>query len=82
MAPADVTWGTGRAVADADHLLDGYRTARAQQSLFDLRDGPGTGYDEFVDADGKVRPAWTELADTVAERGRGGWTGCARSCTA
>ncbi|BCI89189.1 hypothetical protein NIIDMKKI_43950 [Mycobacterium kansasii] len=71
MAPADVTWGTGRAVADADHLLDGYRTARAQQSLFDLRDGPGTGYDEFVDADGKVRPAWTELADTVAERGRG-----------
>lgn len=72
MAPADVTWGTGRAVADADHLLDGYRTARAQQSLFDLRDGPGTGYDEFVDADGKVRPAWTELADTVAERGRGG----------
>ncbi|KZS61083.1 circularly permuted type 2 ATP-grasp protein [Mycobacterium ostraviense] len=72
MAPADVTWGTGRPVADADHLLDGYRTARAQQALFDLRDGPGTGYDEFVDADGKVRPAWTELADAVAERGRAG----------
>ncbi|KZS75325.1 hypothetical protein A4G29_23395 [Mycobacterium kansasii] len=72
MAPADVTWGTGRAVVDADHLLDGYRTARAQQALFDLRDGPGTGYDEFVDADGKVRPAWTELADAVAERGRAG----------
>lgn len=59
-------------MADADHLLDGYRTARAQQALFDLRDGPGTGYDEFVDADGKVRPAWTELADAVAERGRAG----------
>ncbi|ORC13804.1 circularly permuted type 2 ATP-grasp protein [Mycobacterium kansasii] len=72
MAPADVTWGTGRAMADADHLLDGYRTARAQQALFDLRNGPGTGYDEFVDADGKVRPAWTELADAVAERGRAG----------
>lgn len=59
-------------MADADHLLDGYRTARAQQALFDLRNGPGTGYDEFVDADGKVRPAWTELADAVAERGRAG----------
>ncbi|HEV7359830.1 MAG TPA: circularly permuted type 2 ATP-grasp protein, partial [Mycobacterium sp.] len=32
----------------------------------------GAGYDEFLDEHGKVRPAWTELADTVAERGRTG----------
>ena len=32
----------------------------------------GTGYDEFVDAAGNVRPAWQELAECVGERGRGG----------
>jgi uncharacterized circularly permuted ATP-grasp superfamily protein/uncharacterized alpha-E superfamily protein len=57
---------------DADRLLAGYQTARAQEALFDLRHGPGIGYDEFVDDDGNVRPAWAELADTVAERGRTG----------
>jgi uncharacterized circularly permuted ATP-grasp superfamily protein/uncharacterized alpha-E superfamily protein len=57
---------------DADRLLAGYQTARAQEALFDLRHGPGIGYDEFVDNDGKVRPAWAEVADTVAERGRAG----------
>jgi uncharacterized circularly permuted ATP-grasp superfamily protein/uncharacterized alpha-E superfamily protein len=57
---------------DVDRLVAGYRTARAQEALFDLRDGPGIGYDEFVDHDGNVRPAWTELADTVAEHGRAG----------
>jgi len=57
---------------DADRLLAGYQTARAQEALFDLRHGPGIGYDEFVDNDGNVRPAWAELADTVAERGRAG----------
>jgi uncharacterized circularly permuted ATP-grasp superfamily protein/uncharacterized alpha-E superfamily protein len=57
---------------DADRLLAGYRTARAQETLFDLRHGPGIGYDEFVDRDGNVRPAWSELADAVAERGRAG----------
>jgi uncharacterized circularly permuted ATP-grasp superfamily protein/uncharacterized alpha-E superfamily protein len=57
---------------DADRLLAGYQTARAQEALFDLRHGPGIGYDEFVDDDGNVRPAWAELADTVAERGRAG----------
>jgi uncharacterized circularly permuted ATP-grasp superfamily protein/uncharacterized alpha-E superfamily protein len=57
---------------DADRLLAGYRTARAQEALFDLRHGPGNGYDEFVDRDGNVRPAWSEVADTVAERGRAG----------
>src|ERR1700739_1185927 len=57
---------------DADRLLAGYQTARAQEALFDLRHGPGIGYDEFFDTDGNVRPAWAELANTVAERGRTG----------
>ncbi|HUH71492.1 MAG TPA: circularly permuted type 2 ATP-grasp protein [Mycobacterium sp.] len=78
MAPAEMAldtsgWSaasTGR--HDVDRLLAGYRAARAQEALFDLRDGPRIGYDEFVDQDGNVRPAWTELADAVAERGRAG----------
>jgi uncharacterized circularly permuted ATP-grasp superfamily protein/uncharacterized alpha-E superfamily protein len=57
---------------DIDNLLARYRTARAQQSLFDVRPGASTGYDEFVDAAGNVRPAWKELAECVGERGRGG----------
>jgi uncharacterized circularly permuted ATP-grasp superfamily protein/uncharacterized alpha-E superfamily protein len=57
---------------DIDNLLARYRTARAQQALFDVRPGAGTGYDEFVDAAGNVRPAWQELAECVGERGRGG----------
>ncbi|HEY9303996.1 MAG TPA: circularly permuted type 2 ATP-grasp protein, partial [Mycobacterium sp.] len=61
---------------DVDQLLTGYRAARAQQALFDLRTpgsaGPVIGYDEFVDEAGNVRPAWTELADAVGERGRAG----------
>jgi uncharacterized circularly permuted ATP-grasp superfamily protein/uncharacterized alpha-E superfamily protein len=59
---------------DADRLLAGYRAARSQEALFDLRptSSHGAGYDEFLDENGKVRPAWTELADTVAERGRTG----------
>jgi uncharacterized circularly permuted ATP-grasp superfamily protein/uncharacterized alpha-E superfamily protein len=81
MAVADMAFGTGASSAatsavgeryDADRLLAGYRTARAQEALFDLRHGPGIGYDEFVDRDGNVRPAWSELADAVAERGRAG----------
>ena len=61
---------------DVDRLLAGYRAARAQESLFDLRpaglEGPAIGYDEFVDEAGNVRPAWTELADAVGDRGRAG----------
>ncbi|APA76631.1 circularly permuted type 2 ATP-grasp protein [Mycobacterium avium subsp. hominissuis] len=78
MAFADKTFGTGGPSAaaggsyDADRLLAGYRAARAQQALFDLRQGPASGYDEFVGPDGKVRPAWTELADAIGERGRAG----------
>jgi uncharacterized circularly permuted ATP-grasp superfamily protein/uncharacterized alpha-E superfamily protein len=57
---------------DIDNLLARYRTARAQQALFDVRPGASTGYDEFVDAAGNVRPAWKELAECVGERGRDG----------
>jgi uncharacterized circularly permuted ATP-grasp superfamily protein/uncharacterized alpha-E superfamily protein len=58
---------------DIDNLLARYRTARAQQALFDVRPrGAATGYDEFVDAAGNIRPAWQELAECVGERGRGG----------
>ena len=58
---------------DIDHLLARYRTARAQQALFDVRgERAGTGYDEFVDAAGNVRPTWRELAECVGDRGRGG----------
>ncbi|MDX1882949.1 circularly permuted type 2 ATP-grasp protein [Mycolicibacterium sp. 120270] len=57
---------------DIDNLLTGYRAARAQQALFDPRGGTLTGYDEFVDAAGNVRPAWLELAECVGERGRSG----------
>jgi uncharacterized circularly permuted ATP-grasp superfamily protein/uncharacterized alpha-E superfamily protein len=65
---------TAPARYDADRLVAGYRTARAQEALFDLRaaGSAGRGYDEFVDVDGNVRPAWAELADTVAEHGRAG----------
>ncbi|HYR15511.1 MAG TPA: circularly permuted type 2 ATP-grasp protein [Mycobacterium sp.] len=57
---------------DIDNLLTRYRTARAQQALFDVRPGASTGHDEFVDAAGNVRPAWQELAECVGERGRAG----------
>jgi uncharacterized circularly permuted ATP-grasp superfamily protein/uncharacterized alpha-E superfamily protein len=59
---------------DVDNLLSRYRSARAQQSLFDVRGAAAvTEYDEFVDAAGNVRPAWRELAEVVGERGRGGF---------
>jgi uncharacterized circularly permuted ATP-grasp superfamily protein/uncharacterized alpha-E superfamily protein len=57
---------------DPDRLLAGYRAARTQQALFELRRRPETGYDEFVDESGRIRPAWAELADAVSERGRAG----------
>ncbi|WP_369827664.1 circularly permuted type 2 ATP-grasp protein [Mycobacterium sp. E2989] len=71
-APAAAAGGRHEDRYDADRLLAGYRAARAQEALFDLRHGPAAGYDEFVDQDGNVRPAWSELADTIAERGRPG----------
>jgi uncharacterized circularly permuted ATP-grasp superfamily protein/uncharacterized alpha-E superfamily protein len=71
--PSAVTGASGDRY-DGDRLLAGYRSARGQEALFDLRptSSHGAGYDEFLDENGKVRPAWTELADTVAERGRTG----------
>ncbi|TGD90321.1 hypothetical protein BayCH28_00150 [Mycolicibacterium sp. CH28] len=64
---------------DPDRLLAGYRAARAQDTLFDVRGGgPGsgtfgsTGYDEFIDANGTIRPSWQELGDLIGERGRAG----------
>ncbi|BBX44368.1 circularly permuted type 2 ATP-grasp protein [Mycobacterium cookii] len=61
---------------DVDQLLAGYRAARSQEALFDLRPpglrGPVSGYDEFVDRAGNVQPGWTELADVVGDRGRAG----------
>ncbi|BBY29627.1 circularly permuted type 2 ATP-grasp protein [Mycolicibacterium sediminis] len=62
----------GVAAIGDDDVLARYRHARAQSGLFDVRDGPVAGYDEFVDEAGDVRPAWRELADCVTERGLGG----------
>ncbi|MBI3227533.1 MAG: circularly permuted type 2 ATP-grasp protein [Mycolicibacterium cosmeticum] len=62
----------GTTSGSTDDVLVGYRAARAQQALFDVRGMAGSGYDEFVDPTGAVRPAWRELAECVAERGRGG----------
>ena len=64
---------------DPDRLLQDYCAARAQETLFELRGGAPTtaaagctGYDEFTDGSGEVRPAWRELADLFGERGREG----------
>lgn len=64
---------------DPDRLLDAYRAARAQETLFDVRGGGthpgafgGTGYDEFIDAAGDIRPAWQEFGDLLGDRGREG----------
>ncbi len=63
-------------VNEAGSVLAGYRAPPAQEPLFDLRGGrsrpSGTGYDEFLDAAGDVRPTWEELAECVGERGRVG----------
>ncbi len=57
---------------DPDSLLEGYSAARAQEALFEVR-GPGsTGYDEFVDEAGEVRPDWRELGELIGDRGRDG----------
>jgi uncharacterized circularly permuted ATP-grasp superfamily protein/uncharacterized alpha-E superfamily protein len=56
----------------ADDLLAQYRAARAQEPLFDVRGGASSGYDEFMDRAGHVRPAWQELAECVGEQGRFG----------
>ena len=67
--------------SDPDRLLTGYQDSRAQDTLFDLRgEGAapiafaGSGYDELIDETGEIRPAWTELAERVGQRGRAGLT--------
>lgn len=63
---------TATASGSTEDVLVGYRAARAQQALFDIRGMAGSGYDEFVDPAGGIRPTWQELAECVAERGRNG----------
>lgn len=63
---------TATAPGSTEDVLVGYRAARAQQALFDIRGMAGSGYDEFVDPAGGIRPTWQELAECVADRGRGG----------
>jgi uncharacterized circularly permuted ATP-grasp superfamily protein/uncharacterized alpha-E superfamily protein len=74
--PADAGHQPAAATRDADHLLDRYRAARAQETLFELRGAQSgnaqTGYDEFMDPAGDIRPAWTEVAEGIGERGRTG----------
>jgi uncharacterized circularly permuted ATP-grasp superfamily protein/uncharacterized alpha-E superfamily protein len=60
---------------DPDRLLDGYRAAQTQAALFEMRGRTESGYDEFVDESGRIRPAWAELADAISERG---WAGLDR----
>ncbi|MFV0495048.1 circularly permuted type 2 ATP-grasp protein [Mycobacterium sp.] len=74
MSSTSVTPGPAQPVShyDADQLLAGYRTARSQQAFFDPGSpgDAGGGYDEFIDAQGNVRPGWGELVDAITERGR------------
>jgi uncharacterized circularly permuted ATP-grasp superfamily protein/uncharacterized alpha-E superfamily protein len=61
-------------IGDPDQLLAGYRAAWAQEALFDVRGRRlgSAGYDEFVDTAGNVRSGWSEFAQLIGERGRGG----------
>ncbi|AQA06822.1 hypothetical protein BVC93_28920 [Mycobacterium sp. MS1601] len=72
MPAADSFGGGDSGRHDPDSLLAGYRDARAQQLLFDVRGGSGTGYDEFVDPAGNVRESWRDLAEVLGDRGRAG----------
>lgn len=71
-SPSEPGGGISGAPTRASDVLAAYRARRAQQPLFDVRGALGTGYDEFIDAAGDIRPGWQELADCIAERGRGG----------
>ncbi len=68
----DSVTGTAGPYPDRDRLLAGYRAASTQDGLFEVRGCPRPGYDEFIDEAGNIRPAWSELADAVGERGRPG----------
>ena len=86
MAFVEAALGTGGSPAsphdhgDVDRLLAGYRAARAQEGLFDLRPGgaagPGVGYDEFVDETGNVRPDLDRAGRAPSGSAEGpGWAG-------
>lgn len=73
----DLTSGPGPAADphDPDQLLARYRASRTQAALFDVRGGHAgraAGYDELIDADGRIRPAWRPLAEAIGERGLAG----------
>ena len=72
MAPTS-GMSTAPARHDPDRVLAGYRAARTQEALFDAAAGhrrPATTSSSTTA--GHVRPAWSELADAVGERGRAG----------
>lgn len=65
----------GVGAIEFDDLRGPYRDVPPQQPLFDVQASDHTstsGYNEFVDAAGDVRPAWQELDEYVREWGRGG----------
>jgi uncharacterized circularly permuted ATP-grasp superfamily protein/uncharacterized alpha-E superfamily protein len=67
--------GPNSAQHDPDRILAGYRTARAQEALFDVSDARGsaaTNFDEFVDPAGNIRETWRHVAEVIAGRGRAG----------
>ncbi len=67
--------GPGADPNDPDQLLARYRATRTQAALFDVRDGRAgraPGYDELIDDDGRIRPAWRPLAEAIGERGLAG----------
>ena len=56
---------------DVDRLLAGYRSGRAQQTLFDLRppmlQGPVVGYDEFLERVATGRKKTRDEVDAIAQ---------------
>lgn len=61
--------GVTRAREETDPLAE-YRVAGRQTALLDPGGHLTRGqYDELVDADGRIRPMWRELADDFAEQG-------------
>jgi uncharacterized circularly permuted ATP-grasp superfamily protein/uncharacterized alpha-E superfamily protein len=63
----------------SDRLLAAYQAAHAQLPFFDADGGTpdptrfgSVGHDEFIDANGTVRPWWRELAELLGTEGRDG----------
>ena len=53
-----------------------YRAARAQESLFDVRGGAGTGYDEFLDAEAMSGLPGRSSPNASANVASADWTSC------